>query len=194
MTDPARFLAGFWSRRRSLVLAFGAGVVASGVAAGAGALAVIQFGLYDTAASAQHNALVSWALHTTFKRSVRLRAGETPLAPHFTGVQVIGGFQQYRADCMTCHGGPGVARADWVKGLEPTPPFLLDAGRRFTAAQLNYILEKGVKMSAMPAWGETRSPAQIAEIVAFLKALPDITPAQFQALERRYPAPPPPGR
>ena len=67
-------------------------------------------------------------------------------------------------------------------------------GKRYTATQLNWILEKGVKMSAMPAWGATRSQAQIAEIVAFLKALPDISPAQFQDLRRRYPAPVPQGR
>jgi mono/diheme cytochrome c family protein len=187
-------LATFWERRRPLLLAFGAGIVASGAAAGVGALAVVQFGLYDTAATAPHNRLVSWALHKTFKQSVRLRAGETPLASQFTADQVVAGFQQYQVECMTCHGGPGVARADWVKGLEPTPPFLLDVGKRYTATQLNYILQKGVKMSAMPAWGATRSPAQIAEVVAFLKALPDISPAQFKALQDRYPATAAPGR
>ena len=170
------------------MLAFAAGIVFAGVVAGLGAIAVVEFGLYDTAATARHNALVSWALHKTFKQSVRLRAGETPLAARFTNEQVISGFRQYQAQCITCHGGPGIARADWVKGLEPTPPFLLDAGKRWTAAQLNFILEKGVKMSAMPSWGTTRSKAEVADVVAFLKALPEISPAQFRALQQRYPA------
>lgn len=186
MVPAAPGTVGFWLRYRTVIIAFVAGLVAAGALAGVGALAVVEFGLYDTAATARHNALVSWALHKTFKQSVRLRAGETPLAPRFTADQVVAGFRQYQTDCMSCHGGPGVARADWVKGLEPTPPFLLDVGKRYSAAELNYILQKGVKMSAMPSWGATRSPEQIAEVVAFLKALPDISPAQFRALQRRY--------
>lgn len=176
-----------WRRHRRIVIAFLAGIVATGAVAGIGGLATVEFGLYDAAATAGHIRLVSWAVHKTFKQSVALRSGETPIVPHFTQAQVIGGFQQYQADCMECHGGPGIARADWTRGLEPTPPFLLDAGRRWTAQQLNYILEKGVKMSAMPAWGTVRSKEQIAEIVAFLKAMPDISPAQFRALQQRYP-------
>ena len=168
------------------MFAFIAGGVAAGVIAGIGALAVVEFGLYNTAATQQHNPIVSWALHKTFKDSVRLRAGDTVASP-FTRAQVISGFRQYQADCMTCHGGPGISRATWVKGLEPTPPFLLDSGKRWTSAQLDFILEKGVKMSAMPSWGETRSRTQIWDIVAFLKALPAISPAQFAALQRRFP-------
>lgn len=180
-------LRGFWARYRTLVLAFVAGGAAAGVIAGLCALAVVEFGLYDVAASQQHNRIVSWALHKTFKRSVRLRAGSPEAEPVFSSEQVVAGFRQYQADCMMCHGGPGVARADWVKGLEPTPPFLLDSGDRWTAAQLDFILEKGVKMSAMPSWGETRSHQQIWAIVAFLKALPGISPAQFRRMQQAYP-------
>ena len=180
--------AGFRSRYQKLVIAFVAGIGFTGVVGAIGGLAIVEFGLYDSAATTQHTRLVSWALHKTFKQAVGLRASETPLVPKFSQRQVIAGFQQYQTDCMACHGGPGVARADWVAGLEPTPPFLLDAGKRWSATELNYILEKGVKMSAMPAWGETRSNEQIADIVAFLKALPDISPAQFSEMQRRYPA------
>ena len=81
-----------------------------------------------------------------------------------------------------CHGGPGVSRAPWVRGLTPTPPFLMDAAYRWTPAQLGYILEHGVKMSAMPAWGAVRTPAEIWELVAFLEALPDLSPSDFQRL------------
>jgi mono/diheme cytochrome c family protein len=78
-----------------------------------------------------------------------------------------------------CHGGPGLARAPWVRQLEPTPPYVIDASRRFTAPQLYFILLKGVKMSAMPAWGETRSPAELWNYVAFLEALPSLSPTDY---------------
>lgn len=186
-TAPKDDAGGFWYRHRGVLLAFVAGGIGTVIAGAIGALAVVEFGLYDIAATQQHNPIVSWALHKTFKRAVRLRADHQATDPSFSQAQVVIGFQQYQADCMTCHGGPGVARADWVKGLEPTPPFLLDAGDRWTAAQLDYILEKGVKMSAMPSWGATRSPAQIQAIVAFLKALPGISPAEFRRMQHAYP-------
>ncbi|WP_420605383.1 c-type cytochrome [Novosphingopyxis sp.] len=167
--------------------AFIAGGVTAGVLAGIGALAVVEFGLYDIAAAQPHNKMVSWAIHQTFKKSVRLRAGSISPPPSFTEEQVVSGFRQYQADCMMCHGGPGISRAAWVKGLEPTPPFLLDSGERWTPAQLDYILEEGVKMTAMPSWGETRSREQIWDLVAFLQALPDISPGRFAEMQRRFP-------
>ena len=170
-----------WRWRGAAFVAGGAAVL---LAMGVGALTVIEFGLYDTASTVPHPKLVSWALHTTFKRSVALRAQGTA-APHaFTPAQVDAGFQQYVADCEMCHGGPGVSRAVWVRGLTPTPPFLLDTAYRFTPAQLDWILERGVKMSAMPSWGETRSHDQIWSIVAFLEALPNISPAQYARMRQ----------
>ena len=178
--------AALWVRYKGSLIAFVAGGVAAGLIAAIGALAVVELGLYDIAAAQPHNRIVSWALHKTFQRSVALRARNVPV-PAFTQARIISGFKQYQADCMMCHGGPGVSRADWVKGLEPTPPFLLESGNRWTPAQLDYILEKGIKMSAMPSWGETRSQDQIWDLVAFLKVLPGISPAQFAKLQSQFP-------
>lgn len=177
--------ARFWADNKRVALAFLAGGVAAGLLAGLGALAVVQFGLYDISASQPHNKILSWALHKTFGRSVRFHAGPAS-PPPFTQARVISGFRQYQADCVMCHGGPGVSRAEWVKGLEPTPPFLLESGNNWTAAQLDYILEHGIKMSAMPSWGASRSKDQIWNLVAFLKTLPKISPSQFAQMQRKY--------
>ncbi|MEO9133208.1 MAG: cytochrome c [Sphingomonas sp.] len=179
--------ARFWTHNKKLLWAYVAGAATAGLLGGLGALATVEFGLYDTAASQPHNKIVSWALHQAFEQSVARRAGSRS-PPAFTQARVISGFKQYQADCMMCHGGPGVARAAWVKGLEPTPPFLLDSGQRLSPAQLDYILEDGIKMTAMPAWGETRSKDQVWNLVAFLKALPGISPAQFAQLQREFPS------
>ena len=178
-------IAALLHRWRWRIAAFVAGGAALGAGLGVGGLAVVEFGLYDTASTVPHPKLVSWALHTTFQRSVRLRAQGTAAPTQFTAAQVDAGLRQYVADCEQCHGGPGVSRADWVRGLEPTPPFLLDEAYRFTPAQLDWILERGVKMSAMPSWGETRSHDQIWSIVAFLEALPGLSPAQYAAMRAR---------
>lgn len=125
--------------------------------AGVAGLATIGFGLYNTTATAPRPAVVAWALHNTFINSVKRRSADIVAPRTLTPAQVQAGFHQYEADCVMCHGGPGVARAHWVRQLVPTPPHVIDASRRFTAPQLYFILLKGVKMAAMPAWGETRS-------------------------------------
>ena len=189
MASPASSggAAALLHRWRWRIAAFVGGGVAAGALAGAFGLAVVEFGLYDTASTKPHYPLVSWAAHATFTHSTQMRAQAVRAPDHFTPEQVDAGFQRYAADCMMCHGGPGVARAPWVRGLTPTPPYLLDAAYRWTPAQLDFILEHGVKMSAMPSWGETRSHDQIWSLVAFLEALPDISPAEFA---RRRASPP----
>lgn len=165
--------------------AFAAGVAAVGTVAGILGLATVLFGLYDTTASSAHTRVVAWALHHTFTKSVERRSAGIVAPPAFTPTQVAAGFRQYEADCVMCHGGPGVARAPWVRQLEPTPPYVIDASRRFTPAQLYFILLKGVKMSAMPAWGETRSPPELWNYVAFLEAIPTLSARDYAGLRTK---------
>jgi mono/diheme cytochrome c family protein len=42
-------------------------------------------------------------------------------------------------------------------------------------------------MTGMPAWGATHSDDKIWAIVAFLRRLPQLTPAEYGALDRRTP-------
>jgi len=181
LTTLHQYIVGHW---RGLAVAFAAGAATIGALAGAAGLATVFFGLYNTTATAPHNPVIAWALHTTFINSVLRRSAGIVAPAAFTPGQVLAGFRQYQADCAMCHGGPGVARAPFVRQLVPTPPYVIDSARRFTRAQLYFILLKGVKMSAMPAWGETRSPVELWNYVAFLEALPTISPADYARMNR----------
>ncbi|MEO8813135.1 MAG: hypothetical protein ABI376_09530, partial [Caulobacteraceae bacterium] len=116
---------------RALAATWIAAWVAAGIIGAAAAMAVIAFGLFNATASTPHYPLVGWAAHAAFISSVKARAGDQA-PPSFTAPEVMAGFREYRADCEMCHGGPGVSRADFVKGMTPTPPFLLDSARRWT--------------------------------------------------------------
>ena len=48
-----------------------------------------------------------------------------------------------------------------------------------------WIVKHGIKMSAMPAWGKTLDDAQIWDIVAFVRKLPDMSPEAYQDLSTR---------
>jgi mono/diheme cytochrome c family protein len=154
--------------------------VACGIAAvGVGALVVIEGGLFDATASTPHIPAVGLATHTAFIRSVQVRARDIAAPTRFTAAEVTAGFRDYDASCAACHGAPGVPNADWAHAMTPAPPYLEDAARRWTPAQLYWIVGQGAKMTAMPAWGEVRTDGQVWDLVAFLEALPYLSSGNY---------------
>ena len=178
--------------RRSLIT-FVAGSVSVLVLLGVGALGVVGLGAFDVRASSPHSPLVAWAAHTTMIHAAEHGAASIHPPPAFTPAEVVAGFRDYDEDCVVCHGAPGVARAHWTDGLTPSPPYLIDAPRHWTPAQLDWIICNGVKMTAMPSWSATRSPGQIWDIVAFLEAQPYLTTRDYAQLRatKRAPIPTP---
>jgi mono/diheme cytochrome c family protein len=177
--------------------AFGRGVVAGWLVAGVGGGVLAAFilfgGIYNTGASDPHLRIVAWAVHRTMVSSVQRRAREAPPLPPVTAARLISGAREYEAHCIGCHGGPGVARTPWTNALLPTPPFLIDSRTRWTPAELRELIANGVKMSAMPAWGEMLPAAKIDDLVMFLELMPRLTTARFQRLRsqvRALPADP----
>lgn len=168
--------------RRLLVSGWLLGVATCALA-GAIVLGLIVSGIiFNTSATQPHSKIFAWGVHQTMINSVarRARGGAPRLA--LTSETLLAGARQYRSDCMACHGGPGIARAQWASGMLPTPPYLVDASRRWSHGELYTIVHDGVKMTGMPAWGEVKSDRQVAEIVAFLEAMPKMTPRQFDGL------------
>lgn len=158
-----------------LALAWGAGLAT----VGAVGLIVVCFGLFNTTASTPHPPLIAWATHMTMRNAVRRSAGQMPPPPRLGAADVQRGFALYDANCAVCHGGPGLARAPWISGMTPSPPFLLDTARQWTPNQLYWIVRHGVRMTGMPAWDQTLSRAEVWNVVAFLEALPGYSTADY---------------
>jgi len=170
---------------------FFGGFVAAGVVGGLAGLLVVYAGLFDARASTPHDPLTAWATHTTMVHYMRRASPASAPSPTFTPAQTLAGFRAYEADCEVCHGGPGVAHAHWVDGMNPSPPYLLDQSHRWTPNQLFWIVKNGVKMTGMPAWGATQTDADVWNLVAFLEAMPYLAPADYQNMRTELPAPQP---
>jgi len=164
---------------RNILLIWLAGIATAGVCAGAGALVVVEGGLFDATASDPHSPIVAWATHTAMVRSVQLRAASIAAPSRFTQAQIEAGLRDYDWACSSCHGAPGVARAAFADGMTPSPPYILDAPRHWRARELYWIVGQGVKMTAMPAWAPSRTEAQLWNLVAFLEAAPDLSPRDY---------------
>jgi hypothetical protein len=143
--------------------------------------AFIKSGIYDIAASKPHTKVTEWITHETMIHSARRHAQATDITrpARFTVPQVVGGFCTYETHCVACHGGPAVAREDWVAGMEPSPPYLLDATSKWTPEQLFWIVKNGIKMTGMPSWRNSMSDRQIWDVVAFIEAMRRLPPQTY---------------
>lgn len=157
------------------------------VLAALGGVGFIYSGLYDISATDQHLKPTYYAIQTTMRRSVERRAAAIAVPPLGAPAQLERGLSLYRAHCVQCHGAPGVAPEAFALGLTPLPTPLARSGKDRSPAELFWVVKNGIKMTGMPAW-EFRLPDEdIWALAAFLKELPLLSPAAYQALA----APPP---
>src|SRR3546814_5645724 len=63
--------------------------------------------------------------------------------------------------CAHCHGGIGASRAGWAETMRPKPPALAHAAQGWSLEEVNWIVDHGIKMSGMPAFGGTHEEATI---------------------------------
>jgi mono/diheme cytochrome c family protein len=149
--------------------------------AAAGILFVYS-GVYDVAAIRPHSRIVYWLLETTKRHSVERQADGISAPPLTDAGMIARGGTLHRDHCVQCHGAPGVPPADFAKGLEPLPPNLVQVAREWPASDIYWAIKHGMKMTAMPAWAYRMDDAAIWSVVAFLRELPALSPAQYRKL------------
>lgn len=147
-----------------------------------GGLAFIYSGLYNVAATQPHTRPVYWAMEKAMEQSVRRRARDIEAPPLEDNALVEKGFRLYTELCETCHGAPGVPPSGIGLGIMPTAPYLMETARKWTPAELYWIIKYGIKMTAMPSWRPTQDERDIWALVAFLQELPALSPQAYQAM------------
>lgn len=160
------------------------------LAAIAGA-AFVRFGLYDISASVEHLPVTYRLMHYTMQQSVRVRAHDVPPPDLGAPARIADGLRHYTAHCVQCHGAPGVPPDPLAIGLMPPPANLVAAARTWSAAELYWVIRRGIKMTAMPAWDYKLSEQETWNVVALLQRLPQLSPQQYQALAQQAVAPAP---
>lgn len=145
------------------------------------AIAVVEFGWFDISAADAHLPFVRWFVHQVMVNGVGKRAAHIAVPATVPAEVVANGLCEYQQHCQTCHGGPAVARDAWANGLNPTPPYLIDAHSHWSPQELYWIVSNGVKMTAMPAWKMSMSDKQMWSLVAYLENIPKIPPGAYRA-------------
>jgi len=159
-----------WKTIRPLLL-FGLAIGAAGaLAAALGAFAFVKSGIFNVGASSPHTKFTTWLTQETMIHSVRSHARAIAAPASASAAEVRRGFCKYETHCVACHGASAVARERWVSGMEPAPPYLLDATQRWRPRELFWIAKNGIKMTGMPSWRNAISDREIWDVVAFLEA------------------------
>jgi mono/diheme cytochrome c family protein len=146
----------------------------------AGAVVVAYSGIVEVSAVGSQSGIVDWFLETTRDRSVDSRAEKIAVPDLGDPARLTEGLEHYHTMCATCHGAPGLDASEIGQGLNPTPPNLTRhrfAGER--AAEAFWIIQNGIRMTGMPAFGPTHTDEQIWDIVAFLRKMHELTPEQY---------------
>ena len=156
-------------------------IVALGVFA-IGGFAFVYSGVYNVAATEEHSAIGKWAFHTAMENSVEARASDIVVPANLSNEEMIHkGALAYDQLCAACHLKPGQNDSLLRKGLNPTPPPLTDAGH-FGPAEQFWIIKNGIKMTGMPAWGNTHDDKALWELTAFVNQLPKLSEQQYENL------------
>lgn len=139
------------------------------------------------------------ALETAIARTMRRLAvpsGDRKMknAVPVTSEVLAAGLAHWADHCAACHGNDGSGDTSIGVGLYPKPPDMrLPRTQSLSDGELFYIIENGIRLTGMPAWGDgTTEGAQGSwHLVHFIRKLPTLTPeeiAQMQALNPRSPA------
>jgi len=121
--------------------------------------------------------------------AVRARSNPVPASAE----AVADGMAHYADHCASCHANDGSGDTEMGQGLFPKAPDMrLPATQDLSDGELFHVIEHGIRFTGMPAW---RTGTQAGEesswhLVHFLRHLPRLTPAEFEAMKARNPRSP----
>ena len=169
---------------------FGA-IFACLLAAAAGA--VILHDARGFSASEPPGALERWIARRARSAAMPADARARP-NPLQNNPEVLAEARAHWADhCATCHANDGSGETLLGKHTSPPAPDMrLPATQKLTDGELFYVIQNGIRLTAMPAWssGSAHDEQDSWKLVHFIRHLPQLTLAEKQEMEKLNPKAP----
>jgi mono/diheme cytochrome c family protein len=92
--------------------------------------------------------------------------------------------------CASCHGNDGRGQTTLGRNMYPkAPDMTLPETQRLSDGELFAIIENGVRLTGMPAWGSPgpEDDNETWELVHFIRHLPKITPEELDEMKELNP-------
>ena len=120
--------------------------------------------------------------------SSEVRARRNPVEP---GEAVLTeGLEHFADHCAVCHGNDGSGETDIGRSLYPRAPDMRTAAtQNLTDGELFSIVENGIRLTGMPAWGTGTPEGERASwaLVHFIRRLPELTDDEIARMEELNP-------
>ncbi|MDT8069543.1 MAG: c-type cytochrome [Terriglobia bacterium] len=103
------------------------------------------------------------------------------------------GMQHFADHCATCHANNGRGDTEMGRNLYPKAPDMKAAEtQNLSDGELYYIIQNGIRMSGMPAWGKPGdlSDEESWKLVQFIRHLPSLTQKEESEMKRWNPLSP----
>jgi mono/diheme cytochrome c family protein len=177
---------------RKLVWFLG-GAITLAVVAAVGGLIFLKTGANGFSARAQPSGFEEFAAQTV--RGMALPASaKDKRNPIANSDEVMAEAKAHWADhCAICHANDGSGDVSMGRQMyPPTPDMRKQQTQRMTDGELFYIIENGIRLSGMPAWGSgTEQDARDSwKLVHFIRRLPALSPGEIQEMEKMNPKSP----
>ncbi len=130
------------------------------------------------------------ARHLLIPRAARARANPQPA----NAEAIEEGMEHWADHCAICHGNDGKGDTAIGRGLYPrAPDMTLAATQELSDGELFWIIENGVKLTGMPAWGsssgeEGEEEEESWDLVHFIRRLPRLTAGELDEMRRHNPS------
>lgn len=134
------------------------------------------------------SALAAMALRAAIPAEAREKQNPVPESD-----DVIAEARAHWADhCSGCHANDGSGQIPLGQQMyPPAPDMRKDATQKKTDGELFYIIENGVRLTGMPAWGGNPKHEEDSwKLVRFIRHLPALTPAEIRQMEALNPKTP----
>jgi len=106
---------------------------------------------------------------------------------------IVDGMEHFADHCAVCHANDGRGQTEMGQGLYPRAPDMrLQATQGLSDGELFYIIEHGVRLTGMPAWGTGTAEGENASwrLVHFIRHLPRLTDAELEQMKSLNPKSP----
>jgi mono/diheme cytochrome c family protein len=158
---------------------------------GVALLAILLGGAHGFSARAQPGGFERWlaglARGAALPAEARVRRNPVTLTP-----QVLNEARAHWADhCAVCHSNDGSGDAVMGRNMyPPAPDMRLPETQQMTDGELFYIIQNGVRLTGMPAWGDlgaAHDEEDSWKLVYFIRHLPQVTVEEKKEMEKLNP-------
>ena len=120
-----------------------------------------------------------------------VRSRQNPVEP--TEAVLEEGLEHFADHCALCHANDGSGDTAIGRNLYPPAPDMRLAGtQNLSDGELFSIIENGIRLTGMPAWGTGTTEGESATwgLVHFIRRLPDLTAEEITRMEGLNPKTP----